>query len=52
MLRPTWRRCAEGGAGISVQVNAWKGAWWIFLNHKGQRKAKRTAQERRGTERL
>ncbi len=26
---------------MSVKVKAWKGAWWIFINHQGQRKAKR-----------
>jgi hypothetical protein len=48
MLRPTWRHCAEGGAGMGVQVKAWKGAWWIFVNHKGQRKAKRVGTGKEG----
>jgi integrase len=26
---------------MGVQVKEWKGAWWIFVNHKGQRKAER-----------
>ena len=26
---------------MGVQVRAWKGAWWVFVNHEGQRKAKR-----------
>ncbi|HEX9870785.1 MAG TPA: hypothetical protein VGC99_19765 [Candidatus Tectomicrobia bacterium] len=29
---------------MGVQVNAWKGAWWIFVNHHGQRKAKRVGK--------
>jgi integrase len=26
---------------MSVTVREWKGAWWIFINHHGTRKAKR-----------
>ncbi len=26
---------------MGVTVKQWKGAWWIFVNHHGQRKAKR-----------
>lgn len=26
---------------MAVKVKAWKGAWWIFIDHRGQRKAKR-----------
>ncbi len=26
---------------MGVKVKNWKGAWWIFVNHRGQRKAKR-----------
>jgi integrase len=26
---------------MSVKVKEWKGAWWIFINHHGTRKAKR-----------
>jgi integrase len=26
---------------MSVKVKAWKGAWWLFIDHRGQRKAKR-----------
>jgi integrase len=26
---------------MGVKVKVWKGAWWVFVNHKGQRKAKR-----------
>jgi hypothetical protein len=25
---------------MAVKVKAWKGAWWIFIDHRGQRKAK------------
>lgn len=33
---------------MGVQVKAWKGAWWIFVNHKGQRKAKRVGTGKEG----
>ena len=26
---------------MGVTVREWKGAWWLFVNHQGQRKAKR-----------
>jgi hypothetical protein len=26
---------------MGVKVKEWKGAFWIFINHQGQRKAKR-----------
>src|SRR5215831_12977970 len=26
---------------MGVKVRQWKGAWWVFINHQGQRKAKR-----------
>ncbi len=26
---------------MGVTVKQWKGAWWLFVNHRGQRKAKR-----------
>jgi integrase len=26
---------------VGVTVKQWKGAWWLFVNHRGQRKAKR-----------
>jgi hypothetical protein len=26
---------------MGVKVKEWKGAFWIFINHHGQRKAKR-----------
>jgi integrase len=33
---------------MGVQVKAWKGAWWIFVNHHGQRKAKRVGTGKEG----
>jgi hypothetical protein len=33
---------------MSVRVKAWKGAWWIFVNHKDQRKAKRVGTGKEG----
>ena len=33
---------------MGVQVKAWKGAWWIFVDHKGQRKAKRIGTGKEG----
>jgi integrase len=33
---------------MGVQVKAWKGAWWIFVNHHGQRKAKRVGKGKEG----
>src|SRR5688572_21740025 len=29
------------GRTMSVKVKEWKGAWWVFINHHGSRKAKR-----------
>ncbi len=29
---------------MGVQVKAWKGLWWIFVNHNGQRKAKQVGK--------
>jgi integrase len=26
---------------MAVKVKAWKGAWWLFIDHRGKRKAKR-----------
>jgi integrase len=26
---------------MGVKIRFWKGAWWVFLNHQGKRKAKR-----------
>ena len=33
---------------MGVQVKEWKGASWIFVNHKGQRKAKRVGEGKEG----
>jgi integrase len=26
---------------MAVRIRQWKGAWWVFINHQGTRKAKR-----------
>ena len=26
---------------MGVKIRQWKGAWWIFIDHQGMRKAKR-----------
>ena len=26
---------------MAVKVKEWKGAWWVFINHEGKRRAKR-----------
>lgn len=26
---------------MGVKIRQWKGAWWIFINHHGMRKARR-----------
>src|SRR5215470_3574020 len=26
---------------VGVRLNQWKGAWWLFVHHKGQRRRKR-----------
>lgn len=31
---------------MGVKVKQWKGAWWVFINHKGKRKAKRCASKK------
>ncbi len=31
---------------MGVKIKQWKGAWWVFINHKGRRKAKRCASKR------
>jgi len=31
---------------MGVKVKHWKGAYWVFVNHRGQRKAKRCASKR------
>ncbi len=33
---------------MSVKVRAWKGAWWIFIDHQGRRKAKRVGKGKEG----
>src|SRR5947209_764228 len=29
---------------MGVKVKQWKGAWWLFVNHHSQRKAKRVGE--------
>src|SRR5262245_2294447 len=31
---------------MGVKAKEWKGAWWVFVNHGGRRKAKRCASKR------
>ncbi len=31
---------------MGVKVKSWKGAWWVFINHKGRRKAKRCTSQK------
>ncbi len=31
---------------MGVRVKSWKGAWWVFINHQGRRKAKRCASKK------
>jgi integrase len=26
---------------MGVKIKEWKGAWWLFIDHQGKRKAKR-----------
>lgn len=33
---------------MAVKVREWKGAWWIFINHKGRRKARRVGAGKEG----
>jgi hypothetical protein len=33
---------------MGVKVKAWKGAWWLQINHKGQRKSKRVGVGKEG----
>ena len=35
---------------MGVKVKKWKGAWWIFTNHKNKRKAKRIGEGEQGKE--
>ena len=34
---------------MGVKVKEWKGAWWVFINHQGHRKAKRCASKKAAT---
>ena len=29
---------------MGVKVKHWKGAYWVFINHRGRRKAKRVGE--------
>ncbi|MFQ5830689.1 MAG: tyrosine-type recombinase/integrase [Candidatus Methylomirabilia bacterium] len=31
---------------MGVKVKQWKGAWWVFIHHKGKRKAKRCGSQK------
>src|SRR5438552_3481831 len=33
---------------VGVKVKEWKGAWWVFVDHQGRRKAKRAGPGSRG----
>lgn len=33
---------------MGVTVKQWKGAWWLFINHQGKRKAKRVGEGETG----
>src|SRR5205809_3090377 len=33
---------------VGVKVKEWKGAWWVFVDHQGRRKAKRAGTGSRG----
>lgn len=33
---------------MGVRVKEWKGAWWVFVNHKGRRKARRVGAGKEG----
>ena len=34
---------------MGVKVRYWKGAWWVFVNHNGRRKAKRIGDRETAT---
>jgi len=34
---------------VGVKVRYWKGAWWVFVNHNGRRKAKRIGDRETAT---
>src|SRR2546422_8622488 len=33
---------------VGVKAKEWKGAWWVFVDHQGRRKAKRAGPGSRG----
>jgi integrase len=33
---------------MGVKVKEWKGAWWVFINHRGRRKARRVGAGKEG----
>jgi hypothetical protein len=33
---------------MAVKVRKWKGAWWVFIDHRGQRRAKRIGPGKEG----
>ena len=35
---------------MATRIKQHKGAWWIFINHKGKRKAKRIGSSKRAAE--
>ena len=35
---------------MAVRVKQHKGAWWIFINHKGKRKAKKVGSSKRAAD--
>jgi integrase len=37
---------------MAVHVKQHTGAWWIFIDHKGERKAKRIGSSRRAAEKI
>jgi integrase len=36
---------------MGARVRLWKGAWWVFVNHRGKRKARRIGPGREGKQR-
>src|SRR5260221_3273874 len=37
---------------MAVKVKQHKGAWWVFIDHKGKRKAKRIGASKRAAEQV
>src|SRR5947207_1712408 len=37
---------------MAVKVKQHKGAWWVFINHRGKRKAKRIGTSKRAAEQV